>query len=144
MIYLGADHNGYWLKEELKTYLKKQRVSFKDMGALLLHKEDDYPDYAAKVATHMRSTDMGILICGTGHGMAISANKFKGIRAANAASIFSARKARQDDHANVLALSGWELSAERAKRIVATFIASKPLTAQRYLRRLKKINKLEK
>ncbi len=144
MIYLGADHNGYWLKEELKTYLKARKIMFKDMGALLLHKDDDYPDYAAKVAKSMRSTDLGILICGTGHGMAISANKIKGIRAANAASIFSARKAREDDHANVLALSGWELSAERAKRIVATFLSTRPLQGKRYLRRLKKVNRLEK
>lgn len=144
MIYLGADHNGFWLKEELKDYLKKHKVLFKDLGALFLHKNDDYPDYAEKVAKRIRSSDLGILICGTGHGMAISANKIKGIRAAHAASIFSARKAREDDAANILALSGWELSAERAKRIVAVFLSVKPLTAKRYVRRIKKIQKLER
>ena len=109
MIYLGADHNGFWLKEELKQYLKRKKIACKDLGSFKHHKNDDYPDYAVKVARNITGAHLGILICGSGHGMAIAANKIRSVRAATAGSIFSAKKAREDDHANVLVLSAWEL-----------------------------------
>jgi ribose 5-phosphate isomerase B len=144
MVYLGADHNGFWLKEELKEYLRKHKIPFKDLGASSLRKSDDYPEFGSAVAKRIGSGDLGILICGSGHGMAIVANKIRGIRAALASSVFSARKAREDDHANVLALSSWETTVEKAKRIVATWLSTRPSKAGRHLRRLKKIQRLER
>lgn len=143
MIYIGADHNGFWLKEELKGYLARNKVPVKDIGAHHRKKEDDYPDYAIKVVTKMQPGDLGILLCGSGHGMAIAANKKKGIRAANVSSVFSAKKAREDDHVNVLVLSSWELTVERAKRIVAAWLSTRPSKAARHLARLKKISRFE-
>jgi ribose 5-phosphate isomerase B len=144
MIYLGADHNGYWLKEELKTYLQKHKILFKDMGAMRYAKGDDYPEYGVRVARKVSEGDLGILICGSGHGMAIVANKIKGIRAVLAMSLFSAKKSREDDHANILVLSAWETSVEKAKRIVASWLSTKPSKAGRHLRRLKKIQRIER
>lgn len=144
MIYLGADHNGFWLKEELKTYLQKHKILYKDMGALRHVQGDDYPDYALRVAKKIASDDLGILVCGSGHGMAITANKVKGIRAAVVTSLFSAKKSREDDHANVLVLSSWETAVEKAKRIVAKWLTTRPTKASRHLRRLKKIQRIER
>lgn len=144
MIYLGADHNGFWLKEELKGYLAKHKIAFKDMGALRYRKGDDYPEYAAKVARRLRQGDLGILTCGSGHGMAIAANKVRGIRAALASSVFSAKKSREDDHANVLVLSSWETSIERAKRIMAAWLSMRPSKAARHERRIRAISRIER
>lgn len=144
MLYIGADHNGYWLKEELKEYLRRRRVAVKDVGALTHKKGDDYPDYAAKLARCMKGGDLGILACGSGHGMVVAANKIKGIRASMAQSVFSAKKSREDDHLNVLVLSAWETNIERAKRIVASWLTTKPLSAARHLRRIAKISRLER
>ncbi len=144
MIYLGADHNGFWLKEELKTYLQKHKIPFKDLGALHHVQGDDYPDYALRVARKIGESDLGILVCGSGHGMAITANKVKGIRAALVTTIFSAKKSREDDHANVLVLSSWETAVEKAKRIVAAWLSTKPSKASRHLRRIKKIQRIER
>jgi len=143
MIYLGADHNGFWLKEELKNYLTRKKVFFKDMGAVKYKKTDDYPDFALKVARRIKEDDLGILICGSGHGMAIAANKKKGIRAAHVSTVFSAKKSRQDDHANILVFSSWELSVEKAKRILAAWLAAKPSKAKRHVRRIRKVNRIK-
>lgn len=144
MLYIAADHNGFWLKEELKRYLGKHKIPCKDLGAPAYKKNDDYPDYGAKLARRMQLNDLGILICGSGHGMVITANKVKGIRAALATTVFSARKAREDDHVNVLVLSAWETNVELAKRIVARWLSTKPSRAARHLRRIKKISRLER
>jgi len=143
MVYIGADHNGFWMKEELKAFLQRKRVSFKDMGALKHRKNDDYPDYARRVVAKMKPGDYGLLICGTGQGMAIAANRKRRIRAALASTVFSARKSREDDHANVLVLSAWELSIEKAKRILSVWLATKPSKAVRHIRRLRKINRIK-
>ena len=144
MIYLGADHNGFWLKEELKAYLGRVKFPLKDMGAFKHQKQDDYPDFAVRVGKKIKAGDLGILICGTGHGMVITANKLKGIRASLATSVFSAKQARERDHVNILVLSAWETSVERAKRIVAAWLSTKPSKVTRHLRRINKIRRLEK
>ena len=144
MIYIGADHNGFWLKEELKQYLKRHKIVFKDLGALMYKKTDDYPDYAAKVGRKVGQNDLGILMCGSGHGMVTAVNKIKGIRASLVHSVFSAKKSRQDDHLNVLVLSAWETNIEKAKRIVRAWLTAKPSKAKHHLRRLKKIKRLER
>ena len=106
MLYLGADHAGYKLKEKIKKYLDKREIEYVDAGATRLKAEDDYPDYAAAVAQQVASKKeaQGILACGTGIGMALAANKIKGVRAATVWSSYTARKAVEEDHVNIIAL----------------------------------------
>jgi len=144
MLYLGADHNGFGLKEKVKLYLQKKRVAFVDCGAFVYKKSDDYPDFAQKVGKRIKKGDLGILFCGSGHGMVIAANKIRGIRAIMPLNETSARDGRHDDHANILVLAAWECSFNAAKRIIAVFMRTKPGKAARYLRRLKKVRKLER
>ena len=147
MIYIASDHAGYQLKKYLTRYLKVQlKRDFEDLGPAEYNKDDDYPDFAAKVAKKVASKKdaLGILICGSGQGVCITANKFKGIRAILGYSIESAELARKHDHANILCLAGRVLSNEHAIAIVKIFLESEPKTDERYVRRIKKITKIEK
>jgi ribose 5-phosphate isomerase B len=144
MLYLGADHNGFALKEQLKRWFDQKQIAYQDCGALTLKKQDDYPDFAIAVGKKIKTGDWGLLICGSGHGMSITANKIKGIRATLATTVFSAKMARHDDHANVLALAAWEVSLPKAKQIITTWLAEKPSTVARHIRRIKKISQLER
>ena len=143
MLYVASDHNGFKLKEQLKVFLRQKKLAFSDLGPHTLVKADDYPDFAVAVARKIRQADQGILICGSGHGMAITANKVKGVRAALCGSAFSAKMARHDDHANVLVLASWETNLPTAKKIVGAWLATKPSTIARHVRRVKKINRLD-
>ena len=171
-IYLGADHAGFKLKEQVKKYLTNSGYEILDLGAKKFIKNDDYPDYARKVAEHVRSarsstTELpacakatarqakmaklrnqkdvfGILFCGSGQGVSIAANKIKGIRAVAVSNSRDAKMTRQHNDANVLCLSGWELSFDKAKKIIATFLNTPFSKEKRHLRRLKKIQQLEK
>lgn len=145
-MYLGADHAGFNLKEKVKAYLDKQGVSYADLGALAYDKNDDYPEYAAQVARKVAKSAKarGILLCGSGNGMAIAANKVKGARAAVAWDSFSAKKSVQDDHANIMALPAWDITEQLAVVAVKEFLAAKPSTAARHKRRVGKIKKLER
>jgi ribose 5-phosphate isomerase B len=118
MLYIAADHNGYLLKEGIKKFLTVRRISFLDLGPGKKIQSDDYPDYAAKLGRALKKDDLGILICGSGHGMVISANKLRGIRAMLALAPRSAEWGRRDDHANVLGLAAWQTNLEAAKKIV--------------------------
>ncbi len=146
MIYLGADHAGFKLKEEIKKYLKRLDLKYKDLGNQVFDPEDDYPDFAYKVAKRVvREKDArGILICGSGLGMAMSANKVKGIRAAAAWNETTACLAREHNQANVLTLSGWAIKPKLAKRMVKVWLKAKPSRKARHLRRINKIKKLER
>jgi RpiB/LacA/LacB family sugar-phosphate isomerase len=141
MIYLGADHAGYKLKEKIKIYFDKHNVSYADLGAEEYDKDDDYPDYAKLVAKKVsESKDVrGILICGSGNGMAITANKVKKVRAAVAWNINTAKMSVKDDHANILVLGARELNSFKAKKIVKTWLSSEPSKAKRHVRRVRKI-----
>lgn len=123
MIALGSDHGGYELKQEIIGYLKEKGLEFKDFGS---HNTDavDYPVYARAVADSIVSgvCDKGILICGTGIGISISANKVKGIRAALCSDCFSAEATRLHNDANILALGGRVIGAGLALKIVDTFL----------------------
>lgn len=143
MLYLGADHNGYFLKERIKKYLRLARKDFTDCGAEDFVKTDDYVDFAVGVGKKMKSNDLGVLFCGSGHGMVIAANKIKGIRAILADSPRSATFGRRDDHANVLVVAAWLTNFAQVKNILTAFLKTKPGLAGRYLRRLKKIRRLE-
>ena len=146
MIYIGADHQGYKLKEKIKKYLDKEKIEYVDGGAERLKADDDYPDYAAVAAEHVASKkdSQGILICGTGAGMAIVANKFKGVRAALVWSAHTARKAVEDDHANIIALPGKVVSDKESLAAVEAFLAAKPSRLVRHIRRVNKIKNLDK
>ena len=144
MLYLGADHNGYFLKEEIKKFLQNQNIVFHDFGAVNFLKTDDYVDYAVKVGKVIKVNDTGLLICGSGHGMVIAANKLSGIRATMPLSAASARQARKEDFSNVLVLAAREMDGVRAKKLITAFLSVGYGRAARYGRRLKKIKQLER
>ena len=131
-VYLGADHRGFKLKEQIKEFLRKEDISFIDCGDLKYKKDDDYPDYAQAVAQKMQKSDFnarGILLCGSAEGVCITANKFKGIRAALIESQEQANLAVRHDHANVLCLPADRISLRKMKFIVAAFLAARPSIA---------------
>jgi len=138
---IGADHGGYKLKEEIKAHLKKKKIKFKDFGTFS-EASVDYPDIGKKVARAVASKkfDFGILICGTGLGMAMVANKVRGIRAAVCHNIYTARMSRAHNDANILSLGGRVLKGKLAMNIVNTFIKT-PFEGGRHLRRVRKIGK---
>lgn len=142
-IALASDHAGYRLKEEIKKYLEQEGIVFQDFGVF----DDtpvDYPDLAflAAKAVQKGECERAILVCGTGIGVAITANKLKGIRAANCGDSFSARCARAHNDANVLALGARVTGAGLALEIVKIFLET-PFEGGRHMKRVEKIHKLE-
>jgi ribose 5-phosphate isomerase B len=141
---LACDHGGFELKEELKTFLKSHGVEPIDMGTF---NEDsvDYPDFGVLVAEKVSRGELekGILICGTGIGMSIVANKFPGIRAALANDLYSARCSREHNDANILIIGGRIVGKELAKEIVKVWLET-PFAGGRHKRRLEKIEALER
>lgn len=144
-IALGADHAGYHLKNIVRSYLQQQGITVRDFGT---HTDSpcDYPDFALMVANSVaqRECDLGILICGTGVGMSISANKVKGVRAAHAQDPVTARLSRQHNDANVLCLGGRIIGAELAMDIVSAFLNASFTNEERHMRRVHKVKMLEK
>lgn len=140
MIAIGCDHGGYELKQEIMQHLKEQGVEYMDLGCDSLE-STDYPIYAKRVAKAIISgeCDKGILICGTGIGISITANKFKGIRAALCTDCFSAEATRQHNDANVLALGGRVVGAGVALKIVDTFLNTPFSGDVRHCRRIAQI-----
>ena len=143
-VHIGADHAGFALKEHLKKCLQKKKYNVIDHGAKKLVKTDDYPDYAAKVAKSVHKKDMGILVCGSAEGICIAANKVKGIRAVPVWTLQNAKLSRQHNDANILCLSGWELSPKKAEQIVLTWLKTPFSQEKRHIRRINKIKRLEK
>jgi len=145
MIYLGADHGGYALKEEIKGWLTKGNIEFQDLGAYSLNPEDDYPDFIIPVAEKVASDSqsLGVIIGRSGNGEAIAANKVKGIRAALCLNEEMAQKAREHNHANILSLGADYVSVDEAKIIVKVFIETSFSNEERHIRRIEKIKKLE-
>jgi ribose 5-phosphate isomerase B len=141
---LAADHAGVGLKHEVKRLLDELGIAYEDFGT---HTDAsvDYPDYAELVARAVARGDFdrGILVCGTGIGMAMAANKIPGIRAAPVADLDSARLAREHNDANVLALGARVLPRDRALEIVRTFLEA-PFLGGRHERRVGKIAALER
>lgn len=145
-IYLGADHRGFALKERLKTALANDVHEVVDVGAVSLAPDDDYPDFAAAVANKVSADPVnarGIVICGSGFGVDIVANKFKGVRAMLATSPDHAAVGRHDDDANVLALAADFTGPEQALEIAKAFLSTPFAKDERYARRIEKIAKIE-
>ena len=143
-IAIGADHAGYELKELIKQTLDELRTPYRDFGADS-DESVDYPDYAAKVgrAVAAGEFDRGILICGTGIGMAIAANKFPGVRAAPCSDEVTAEISRRHNNLNVLCLSADMLSPRAVERMVEVWLST-PFEGGRHERRVEKIHQLEK
>ena len=144
MIAIGSDHAGYELKEKVKKLLESMGLAYRDFGTDSTE-STDYPDYAHAVASAVASGTMerGILVCGTGIGMAISANRHHGVRAANVESVEAAQLSRQHNNANIVALGARLLSWEKAEEIVRTFLST-PFEGGRHQRRVDKIEQSEK
>ena len=123
MIVIASDHGGYALKQELMAHLRENGVAFEDIGTYS-EESCDYPDFAEKAARGVAdgTWEKGILVCGTGIGISIAANKIKGIRCALCSDCFSAEMCRTHNDANMLALGGRVLGPELAKRIVDLFL----------------------
>jgi ribose 5-phosphate isomerase B len=145
MIFIGADHAGFKLKEQIKKYLQAQNIKFQDLGNFKLDKDDDYPEFGFKVAKFVAKNpqNRGVLICGSSFGVCIVANKVKGIRAVSACDIKDAKLSREHNDANILCLSGWDLNLEMAKKIINIWLKTKFSKAKRHLRRLAMIKRYE-
>jgi ribose 5-phosphate isomerase B len=141
-IAIGSDHAGYLLKEKVKRYLSKKEIAFTDFGTF---KEEsvDYPEYAYKVGTSIinNEADMGILVCATGIGMCITANKIKGIRAAHPFNKQSAELSRLHNNTNVLCLGSKTLTEEQVNEVLETWLFTS-FEGGRHEKRLNLINKL--
>ena len=138
-IFISSDHAGYRLKEFIKYHLDKKKITYKDLGPNNDRKVD-YPIYAHKVAKKVKinKNHVGILVCGSGTGMAISANKVKKIRAAVCYNLKSTRLSRQHNNANIIALGARLTKKSTALQLVSVFLKTK-FEGGRHLKRIKKI-----
>ncbi len=142
---LGADHNGFGLKQEMVEWLAAWGHETLDLGAAQLDPVDDYPDYAEAVSEAVTTgrADRGILVCGSGVGASLAANKARGVRAGMCHDTYSARQGVEHDDMNVLCLGTRVIGPELAKELVQAFLAARFTGEERHRRRLQKIQALE-
>lgn len=140
MIALGCDHGGYALMQEVIAYLEKQNIAYKNYGTYS-EESCDYAEYGKKVAHAVvdGECDKGILICGTGIGISISANKIKGVRAALCGDCFSAKATREHNDANILAMGARVVGVGLALEIVKVFLETPFSNEERHIRRISQI-----
>jgi ribose 5-phosphate isomerase B len=145
-IAIGSDHGGFPLKSMISRYLSDKGHEILDAGSFSLDPLDDYPDFAGMVARSILSgaAEKGILICGSGVGASVAANKFPGIRAALCHDSFSAHQGVEDDNMNVLCLGARVIGEELAKELVTFFLGAVFSGAERHVRRIGKIGMIEK
>ena len=144
MIYIGADHKGYRLKSSIVDWMRVSGFNCVDLGNKEYDKEDDYTDISILLGEKVVSERAkGILICGSGVGVCVAANKVKGVRAALVTSEKQARLSREDDDANVLCLSADTVSEETNMEIVKTFLETTFSSGENHIRRIKKIKEYE-
>lgn len=145
-IYLGADHRGFALKTRLKQALATEAYDVVDLGAPSFVQDDDYPDYAAAVAKKVAedpARNRGIVICGSGFGVDVVANKFDGVRAGLAMSPDHVYMGRHDDDINVLAVAADFMDESAVVQVVKTFLSTPFAKEEKYTRRLQKIGQIE-
>lgn len=142
MIAIGCDHGGFELKQEVIKHLQERGIEYKDFGCEST-KSCDYPEYAKEVANKVanKEAELGILICGTGIGMSIAANKVRGVRAALCGDCFSAQATKEHNNANVLCLGARVTGAGLALKIVDIFIDTPFSNDERHIRRVNLIEK---
>jgi len=146
VIYIGADHRGFQLKEALKEYLKELGYAVSDVGDSKFDENDDYTDFASAVAEKVSadwSGSRGILICGSGVGVDVTANKYDRVRSVLAFSPDQASASRSDDDTNVLSLPADFVDLEVSKKIIGVWLQTPFRGGERYQRRLDKIKSLE-
>jgi len=138
-IFISSDHAGYKLKEKIKVYLIKKKMSFEDLGPNN-DSNVDYPDYAHKVARKVKlnKSNVGILVCGSGTGMNIAANKHKNVRAAQCFNLKSTKLSRLHNDANIITLGSRLISKKNALKFISVFLNTK-FDGGRHLKRVKKI-----
>lgn len=147
-IYLGADHQGFHMKEDMEKYLLKHGYDVEDVGGKTFDKDDDFPEFAHRAVSKVLASEAddakAILICGGGQGMAMAANRFKGIRASVIWDAFEAKMTRNDNDSNVLCLPSRILANDTKEwqDIVETWLKTPFANAQRYRRRNRQIDEL--
>ena len=143
---IGADHGGFALKSELVPWLKSQGYDVLDVGADKYEAGDDFPDFAEAVAKSVASgqAERGIIICGSGVGACIAANKVKGIRACLCHDTYSAHQGVEHDDMNVICLGARIIGGELAKEIISAFLKARFTREERFNRRLQKVLAIEK
>ena len=142
-IYIGADHAGFKLKEELKGFLQNLGYDVEDMGAYKFDENDDYPDFIIPVARAVAKNpehNNGIVIGGSGQGEAMAVNRIKGVRAALIYDKYSAKMSREHNNANIISLGARVLSARKAKKLVKLWLDTPFSNGERHIRRIKKID----
>jgi len=144
-VVIGADHAGFHLKERLKVKLEERGLTIVDVGAHTYDKSDDYPDFAEAVGRQVIQSagNRGILVCGSGVGACIAANKIKGVRACLCHDIYSATQGVEHDDMNVLCLGGLIVGEALALRLVDGFLSAIFMDQGRYRRRLEKVLRIE-
>ena len=144
-IYIGADYRGFEKKEALTKFLVESGHSVEDVGAFEYKEGDDYNDPAVAVAKEVREDfgSIGVLICGSAHGVTIQANRFKGIRAAHCENPESAKLAREHDDANVLCLSAHFMNDETMETITEQFLNTNFTSLERRVRRINRLDERE-
>ena len=145
IIAIGADHAGYTLKSEIVSWLKEKGHQINDLGAFNIDPDDDYPDFAGAVANSVSSgqAERGIVVCGSGVGACITANKVKGIRACLCHDTYSARQGVEHDDMNVICIGGRIIGIELAKVVLQAFLDAGFIPEPRFQRRLDKIMQIE-
>lgn len=144
-IFLGADHRGYELKEKIATWLFELNYEFEDLGADYLDSKDDYTKFASEVASMVakRPHSRGVLLCGSGVGADIVANKFDGIRASIGKNVLQVKAGRNDDDMNILVIAADYTIEKEAKAMLIAFLETKFSEKERYEKRIEDIQKIE-
>lgn len=145
-IAIGSDHAGFELKEEVKKFLNEKGYEYDDLGAEKIDPNDDYPEYGKKVGEAVASGkyDRGIVICGTGIGISVAANKVHGVRASTCYTAEMAKMAREHNDSNVLALGGRIKTEEPVLDIVGVWLDTPFSNGERHKRRIEQIKEIEK
>ncbi|NDD83363.1 RpiB/LacA/LacB family sugar-phosphate isomerase [bacterium] len=148
IVFVGSDHNGFAMKKQVLTYLKKRNIEAVDCGDEVLNPDDDFPIFAAKAVAAIKTTHdkdpRALLLCGSGQGMVMASNRFKGIRAGLGWSVEAAKGIRNDEDANIMALPSEMLKNDTilAHAIIDAFINTPFADANRYIRRNRELDEL--
>ena len=144
-IYIGSDHRGYMLKEKIAKWLYELKYEFQDLGAPSLEPGDDFTKYAEEVASLVAKNESarGVLLCGSGVGVEVMANKFDGIRAAIGKNVLQIEAGRNDDDMNTLVIAADYTEEKEAKAMLIAFLETKYIDNARHERRLEEIKKIE-
>lgn len=144
-IAIGGDHAGFYAKEEIVAYMKELGHDVLDMGAHAYNSDDDYPDFALAVAQAVASGEVarGVMVCGSGVGASIAANKVTGVRAAMCHDTYSAHQGVEHDDMNVLCLGARIVGMEQARELVAAYLGARFSGEERHKRRLEKVKAIE-